>query len=68
MLDMETQMPSYPNDDPIESFGTGGGTNQVEGQEEITGVIDKGLDCACGVDVSLRRRREFNQLMIHFLS
>lgn len=48
-IDMETQMPSYPNEDPIESFQTQGGAQAQEDRIEVT---DKGLQCECGVDVS----------------
>ena len=51
-------MPSYPNDDPIQSFGTEGGPDQSEVQEKTVEVPDKGMDCECGIDVSPPHRHE----------
>lgn len=47
-IDMETQMPSYTNEDPIESFQT----ESAEPRADRIEVTDKGLKCECGVNVN----------------
>lgn len=41
--------PSYPEEDPIQSFGTQE-PNQSQAQEVCATVEDQGLKCECGVD------------------